>query len=123
MPHGKCEGNRKKRTEIINTPEILELMISVLEEHQITNPSGFEHELEINDVTYVFVGALLYNGSHYRALVLVGGKYLVYNVMWFLRSNRRCVKMKWHPDDQDFGGGWFAGKLWYVKESSEHQLT
>ena len=31
--------------------------------------------------------------------------------------------MKWHPDDQDFGGGWFAGKLWYVKESSQHQLT
>jgi hypothetical protein len=87
---------------------ILEILL--VNHKQITKPSQFEHGLVVNGQAYKFVGSLLWDlGSHYRAIACIFEKYYMYDGTW--TGEFKC---KWHNENQDFGNGFFAAKLWYV---------
>ena len=71
----------------------------------MTKPRQLEHTLRINGTEYQLVGALLHNGSHYRSLFLLEGKFLQYDGMW--------KRMKWLDIDHVYGNNFKAAKLWY----------
>ena len=109
-----CEGRRKKRKVIVRPPHILNVSVPEVDGRNLVNkPSDINHELIINEVRYKFVGALLYNGNgtfgHYRSVYFLGGKFAQYDGMF-----SGAYKMKWHAENNCFGAGWGAAKLWYV---------
>ena len=92
-----CSGSRKKRTQIVQKPDILEIMILGERKNDITNPGRFEHRLEIHGKVYTFLGALLYNGSHYRTLLLIETAYILYDGN-FKSQNRNEMDSSQHRE-------------------------
>jgi len=113
--HG-CKGNRMKRSNLVNPPAILELVLYSHEEDYITSSLQFEHELEINEHRYMLGGALLFNGSHYRSVCVVHDRYLMYDGVGFGKASANRNLMRYLNADGKFGKGWAAKKLWYVLE-------
>ena len=114
-----------ERTIITRPPILLQIMRVVSDvARQIINPSQFELHLTINEVDYFLVGALLYNGSHYRSVTHKEGKFLVYDGI----INSRKSRMWWMSTVGNFGKGWTAKKLWYSRDfcdqpSSDHAIS
>jgi len=113
--HG-CKGNRMKRSNLVNPPAILELVLYSHEKDYITSSLQFEHELEINEHRYMLGGALLFNGSHYRSVCVVHDRYLMYDGCGFGKASANRNLMRYLNADGKFGKGWAAKKLWYVLE-------
>ena len=113
--HG-CKGRRMKRTQLVNPPVLLEIMLYSVGSNAILNTSEFEHELEINENHYTFGGALLFNGIHYQSLCVVHDRFVVYDGMGF--GGRSKVKLKYLKENCNFGSGWAAKKLWYVLDKT-----
>ena len=98
-----------KRTVIVERPVILDLMSVQDGGSKIRKPSEFEKTLRINGCEYSFIGALLYNGQHYRSLAFIKGRYLEYDGMF--QKN----KLQWYNDEnKQFSGNFYATKSWYI---------
>ena len=113
--HG-CKGKRMKRSNLVNPPAILELVLYSDKKDDITSTSKFEHELEINEHRYMLGGALLFNGSHYRSVCVVHDRYLMYDGIGFGKASVNRNLLRYLNADGVFGKDWVAKKLWYVLE-------
>ena len=111
-----CSGTRDYQKKLITFPPIL--MIENQDAHQMTQDTAvsnmttmasIDHEIFINGERYVLIQAFLANGSHFRSVVVVYGKYLWYDSIG--------KQMKWISKTDDLTGGrgehYFVSCLWY----------
>jgi hypothetical protein len=105
---GCPSGKRAYRTQVMEAPEILEVFWVGNDLDVMTNLSRIEHSIEVHEQQYKFVGCLLYNGSHYRSICFVYGKYLEYD------GNRYGRKLRWYGENDELDINWRVAKLWYA---------
>ena len=122
----KCSGTREYQKKLITFPPIL--MIENQGAHQttqdiavsnMTTMASIDHEIFINGERYVLIQVFLANGSHFRSVIVVRGKYLWYD----------CIgkQMQWISKTYDFRAGqgkpYFVSCLWYRHTGSSRGQT
>ena len=96
---GCKDGKRQYRTQVTSVPEILEVFWVGIDAGTIRALHRIEHSIVVHDQHYKFVDVMLYNGSHYRSLCFLFGKYLEYDGM-------RTPMLKWLSETDVFENGW-----------------
>ena len=109
-----CCGRRRTKVTVTRAPVLLEVYIAVFREGQtVLNPSQFETRIVLHDVTYVLVGAILHDGSHFRSINIYKGNFLMYDG---IRNEEDLNYMRWIGGNESFGKNWKAKSFWYCQE-------
>ena len=109
-----CSGRRRTKTTVSVAPILLKVYLGVFQDGQhVVNASQFETHIVLHNVGYRLVGAILFDGSHFRSLNIYKGKFLRYDG----RKRKNAINyMKWIGLNESFGKNWRATSFWYFQE-------
>ena len=79
------------------------------------NSSQFETRIVLHDVTYVLVGAILHDGSHFRSINIYKGNFLMYDG---IRNEGDLNYMRWIGRNESFGKNWKATSFWVTQRKT-----